>query len=487
LNLNRKTFSGIIWTFLDLLINKSIFFISTLVLARLLSPYEFGLIGMIMLFFTIGKTFVDSGLNVSLIRTLSPTNLEYSTIFYMNLILSITAYLFMYIISPYVALFYHQPILSSLIKIYCLGFIITAVRIIPSTKLTKEMNFKAITFLSFPGNLIGFFVGIWMALNGFKVWSIVGLYLSTQIVTTACFWIYSDWKPNFLFSTKIMIYHWNFSYKLMFSAQLNTFFDNIYNILIGKYFNINTLGYYERAYTYNNYPTSIFSGLISKLTLPLFSLLLNENNGNNKMRNVYRKVHMFSFYIMAPLMVGSIILADPIFTLLLGIKWKPVIPLFQIICLSNILYPIHSLNINLLSIYGKSNLFLKLEFFKKILVLILIFISIRFGVYGLVWSSVVASILALFINSYYTGGLISYYLKEQIFDILPSFLTSIIMAIFMYLVYINLDQYNLYIQILIPLFFGFIFYVTFSYFLQLEALKFTFNFIKSNLKNNDFS
>ena len=442
-----KSVSGTIWTLLDLIFNKAIYFIATLVLARLLGPSEFGLIGMIMVFFTIGTALVDSGLSVSLVRTPNLDDTEYSTIFYMNLAMSLIAYLFVFLTAPFVANFYAQPILESLIRIYCLGFIITALRMIAHAKLVREMNFKKIAILNIPGNIVGLFVGIWMAMNGFRVWSIVGLYLSTQIVATLIYWMFIKWRPKLVFSVEKMKYHWSFGYKLMISAQLNTVFDNIYNILIGKLYSVQSLGYYERAYALNNYPVSILSGIISKVSLPLLSQIAEDKQRTLK---VYRKILMLSFFISAPLMLGALVLAKPLFILFLGEQWIPAVPFFQILCLAYMLYPIHSLNINILSVYGKSNLFLKLEIIKKVMILILVLISVNFGIYGLIWSSVIASVASLFINTFYSGGLISYYTKDQLKDIMPTLIISIFMAIIMYVTHLFLIDYINLLQIAVP-------------------------------------
>lgn len=462
-----KSVSGTIWTLLDIIFNKAIYFIATLVLARLLGPSEFGLIGMIMVFFTIGTTLVDSGLSVSLVRTPNLDDAEYSTVFYMNLAMSLIAYLFVFVIAPFVADFYAQPILESLIRIYCLGFIITALRMIAQAKLVREMNFKKIAILNIPGNIVGVVFGVWMAMNGYRVWSIVGLYLSTQIVATLMYWVFIKWRPKLIFSVEKMKYHWSFGYKLMISAQLNTVFDNIYNILIGKLYSVQSLGYYERAYTLNNYPVSILSGIISKVSLPLLSQISEDKQRTLK---VYRKILMLSFFISAPLMLGALVLAKPLFILFLGEQWIPAVPFFQILCLAYILYPIHSLNINILSVYGKSNLFLKLEIIKKVMVVVLVLITVNFGIYGLVWSSVIASVAALFINTYYSGGLILYHTKDQLKDILPTLMISILMAIVMYFVSVFLSDYVSIVQIVVPAVLGVGVFAILSYITKNESL-----------------
>ncbi len=483
MSLALKSVSGTIWTLIDIIFNKAIYFIATLVLARLLGPSEFGLIGMIMVFFTIGTTMVDSGLSVSLVRTPNLDDAEYSTIFYMNLAMSLIAYLFVFVLAPFVADFYAQQILESLIRIYCFGFIITALRMIPQAKLVREMNFKKIAILNIPGNIVGLIVGVWMAMNGYRVWSIVGLYLSTQIVATLMYWVFMKWRPKFIFSVEKMKYHWSFGYKLMISAQLNTVFDNIYNILIGKLYSVQSLGYYERAYTLNNYPVSILSGIINKVSLPLLSQISDDKQRTLK---VYRIILMLSFFISAPLMLGALVLAKPLFNLVLGEQWIPAVPFFQILCLAYMLYPIHSLNINLLSVYGKSNLFLKLEIIKKIMILILVLISVNFGIYGLIWSSVIASLAALFINTFYSGGLISYYTKDQLKDIMPTLIISIFMAIAMHFVYMLLYDYINIIQIVVTSILGLFVFGILSYSTKNESF-FNIIFLIKNKKLNDTS
>jgi O-antigen/teichoic acid export membrane protein len=285
------------------------------------------------------------------------------------------------------------------------------------------------------------------------------LFLSTQITATITYWIFYNWRPSFVFSTECMKTHWKFGYKLMISAQINTIFENIYNILIGKFYSVQTLGYYERAYTLNNYPISILSLIIGKVSLPLFSQIKDDKE---KLGEVYNKIVLMAFYITAPIMLGALALAKPLFELVLGKQWLPAVPLFQILCLSYILYPIHSLNINILTAFGKSGLFLKLEIYKKIVLVILVIIGVNFGIYGLVWSSVVSSIVSLFINTYYTGHLISYTTLKQLRDLLPTLIMAVIMASVTYFLYFQLNDYVLIVQLIVPTFFGFLTYIFMS-------------------------
>jgi O-antigen/teichoic acid export membrane protein len=476
LSLAKQSFKGVTWTLLDIIFNKAIYFLSTLILARLLGPSEFGILGMITIFFTIGTTLVDSGLSVSIVRTISPNKIEYSTIFYLNIILSLGAYLLMFIIAPYVAQFYEQEILTNLIRIYCTGFLITALRMIPQSVLIKEMDFKKIAIFNIPGNVIGLIVGVLMAVNGYKVWSIVGLFLSTQLTSTLVYLFFSKWRPSFYFSKKYVKKHWIFGYKLMLSAQINTIFENIYYVLIGKYFTVKSLGYYDRAYTLNNYPISILSLIVSKVSLPLFS---NIQDDKIRFRVVFRKIQLFTFFLSAPIMLGALVLAKPLILVLMGEGWIDAIPFFQILCLAYVLFPIHTLNINILNAFGKSNTFLKIEIIKKIITVILVIAGMQFGIMGLVWSNVIGSMMSLLINTHFCGDVISYNSKNQILDLMPTFLIAVIMAIIIYLCSYFLVDLSSLLQLLLLTILGLILFLGLSYLTKNESL-FTFlDFIKS--------
>ena len=430
MSLIKKSAVGAAWTFFDVIVNKAIFFTSTLVLARILDPSDFGVLGMIMVFFAVGAALIDSGLSVSIIRTDRPTDVEYSTVFYLNLILSALAYLVVFIAAPYIAKFYNQDLLVSLIRVYCIGFIISAFRLIPTAVLVRNMDFKKITIYNIPGNIVGFVVGVLMAQNGYKVWSIVGLFLSTQIVSTFIYFFFGKWKPVLRFSRKYAIFHWDFGYKLMISTQINIVFENIYNVLIGRYYGVETLGYYERAYTLCNYPMSILTIVANKISLPLFSQITDDSV---KTRITFRRVLLFSFFLSTPLMLGAIVVAEPLIYLVLGDKWGSAVAIFQVLCLSYVWYPIHFLNINILSVSGRSDLFLKLELLKKVLLIITVVIGISFGIKGLVWSSVAASTLSVLLNTYYSGKIFDYSGKDQLLDLFPTLSISVITALVLYI------------------------------------------------------
>jgi O-antigen/teichoic acid export membrane protein len=443
--------NGAIWTFIDILINKGAYFIATIVLAGILGPKEFGLIGMIMLFISIGNTLIDSGMSTSLIRSNNVTENEYSTVFITNILMSVLVYLILFFIAPFIASFYEQPILINVIKWYCLGFVITSLRSIHNVKLMKEMEFRKITILNLPGIIISVIVAIWMGYKGYGIWSLVSLFLINQFISTVLFWLFIKWKPSFYFDFANYKDHFKFGYKLTLSALLNTVFENIYNILIGKFYNVKTLGFYERAYTFNNYPVSILSGIILKVSLPSLTSIKGDEV---RLQKAYKSIMQMSFLISASGLAFAALLAHQIVKLFLGDQWLALVPLFQVLSISFMFYPIHSLNINILSIFGRSDLFLKLEVVKKIMILIVVAICFNFGVIGLVWSSVINSILALIINTHYSGRFLNYPTKNQLLDLLPTLATVLVTVSVVYGFQLAIAPTNLILQIVLSFVIG---------------------------------
>ncbi len=443
--------NGAIWTFIDILINKGAYFIATIILAGILGPKEFGLLGMIMLFISIGNTLIDSGMSTSLIRSNNVTENEYSTVFITNIVMSVLVYLILFFIAPFIASFYEQPILINVIKWYCLGFVITSLRSIHNVKLMKEMEFRKIMILNLPGIIISVIVAIWMGYKGYGIWSLVSLFLINQFISTVLFWLFIKWKPSFYFDFANYKDHFKFGYKLTLSALLNTVFENIYNILIGKFYNVKTLGFYERAYTFNNYPVSILSGIILKVSLPSLTSIKGDEV---RLQKAYKSIMQMSFLISASGLAFAALLAHQIVKLVLGEQWLPIVPLFHVLSVSFMFYPIHSLNINILSVFGRSDLFLKLEVVKKIMILIVVAICFNFGVIGLVWSSVINSILALIINTHYSGRFLNYPTKNQLLDLLPTLATILATVSVVYCFQLVIAPTNLILQIVLSFVIG---------------------------------
>lgn len=460
MSLKKKTFSGVIWSFADTFLVRALIFIAMILLARWLGPDEFGLVGMIAVFIAIGRTLTDSGMTNSLIRTKEPDKADYSTVFFVNLLMSLLVYGVIYFSAPFIAKFFDQPILTGVVRLYCLIFLLIALSAVQLAILTKEMNFNKITKLNFPSTVIGVSVGLYLGYNEYGVWSIVWMYLIIEGIRSILLWIFSNWKPEFIFSKSKFKFHYKFGYKLMLSSLLDTVFKNLYNILIGKFFSAQTLGYYERSKQFSEYPSSTLTGVLGRVTYPMLSEIQDDTT---RLKIVYRKIIRISFFIIAPLMLGGAAIAKPLFLLVLGEEWLPAVFFFQILSLAMMLYPIHAFNLNILKVYGRSDLFLKLEIIKKSIILFTVIIAFQFGILGLVWNSVFTSFAALGINMYYSSRLINYTVTQQIKDLSLTFFIAIVTALLMYQIVNLLPETLLILQLIIASICGFIFYSVINY------------------------
>jgi O-antigen/teichoic acid export membrane protein len=453
LDLKKQSINGVIWTFIDILINRGAYFIATIVLAGILGPKEFGLLGMIMVFVAIGNSLVDSGMSTSLLRSNNVSENDYSTVFITNILMSVLVYIILFFSAPYIAFFYKQPVLVGVIRWYCLGFVITSFRSIHSVRLMKEMKFKKLTLLDLPGIVCSVVIAVWMGYSSYGIWSLVALFLINQIVSTITYWIFIKWRPNLYFDFENYKKHFRFGYKLVLSSQINTIFENVYNVIIGKFYSVQMLGFYERAYTFNNYPISVLSGTIMKVSLPSLVLVKNDSE---RLQNAYKNIMQMTFLLSASCLSFASLLAPQIFTLILGKKWLEIVPLFQVLSICFVFYPIHSLNINVLNVFGRSDLFLKLEIVKKMMLVVVVAICFSFGIMGLVWASAINSVLALIINTHYGGKFLNYPTKNQLLDLLP---TIIIVFLSILIVY-GFEQIYCSKNIFLDIFFSFIVFLS---------------------------
>ena len=472
-------FQGMLWTFTDMFIVKGIAFIAGIYLARVLGPEEFGLIGMISIFVAIGTSLVESGLSSSIIRASKVDKTDFSTVFYVNVLMSVLVYLIVYVSAPLIANFYNQEILIDVIRLFCISFLITGLSSVQLAILNRKMLFKTITYYNIPATVAGIIVGIYLGFNNYGVWSLVWMHITTKIILSFLLWLKSDWKPGLDFSFYKLKYHYYFGYKLLLAGLLNKFYLNIYNIIIGKYFSIQTIGFYERSSSYNNYSSDVLTGIIKKVTFPLLS---NIKHDKIKLSEVYKKILGLTILVSAPIMIGLAAIAKPLFLFFLGEEWLRAVAFFQILSIASVLYPIHSLNLNILKVYGRSDLFLKLEVYKKIIATICIVISFQFGIIGLVWSSVIASIISLLINTKYSGELINYNTKSQLYDMLPVCLIAFVTGIIMINSVFLLAGFSLILQIIITSFVGLIFYLFLNYLLKVKAFMYGIELIKQYKK-----
>ena len=424
--LRQKVRSGLVWTATELIVTRGTKLTTAIVLTRLLLPSEFGLIALIMIFIAIGNALVDGGLGNSIINDNKSTDIDFSTVFYINLCASVLIYILLFLFSPLIASFFEEPTLAKIMRAYGLTIIITAFTAVQKSILIKNMAFKKLTTLSLPGIFIGSLIAIILAYNDYGIWSLVFLEISTQLVTSILIWVKSIWAPSWTFNIKKAKYHWSYGYKLMLSSILNSLFTEIYSILIGKKFSISALGYYNRARAYNIYGVDLVSSIISKVSFPLLSSIKKDIE---KVSKAYRSILKSVFFIVTPIMFTLGVVAEPLFLFLFSEKWLESVKYFQILTLSSILIPIHSFNINIFKVLSRTDLFLKIEVIKTILMTGVMLIGIFYGLDEFIWAMVASSYISLFINSYYSKRLIGYKTVTQLRDMLPTFIISAFSAL----------------------------------------------------------
>ena len=441
-SLKDKTVRGVGWSFIDNIASSGITFLVGLILARLLTPEEYGVMAMIAIFIAVSNSIIDSGFSNALIRKVHINRIDYNTVFYFNIVVSIVLYISLFLASPAISVFFKEPILMEVMRIIGFILIINALSIIPRTIFVRNVNFKTQTKVSLISS-------IGMALAGMGVWSLVGQQLSRQLLNTLFLWIFCKWHPNFEFSIKSFNELFGFGSKLLLSGLINTIYKNIYYIIIGRFYASSILGQYTRAEQFNTIFSSNLTTVVQRVSYPVLSSIQEESE---RLREAYRKVIKTTMLISFACMLGLAAVAKPLILILIGAKWLPAVYFLQIICFAGMLYPLHAINLNILQVKGRSDLFLKLEIIKKIIAVGPIMIGIYCGIEYMLWGSVVISFIAYFLNSYYSAGLIDYPAIDQLKDILPTFLTSLTVAFIMWCV--SLLDWSVYLLLPIQLVLG---------------------------------
>lgn len=424
-SLKNKTVKGVGWSFIDNLSSSGITFLVGLVLARLLTPSEYGIMAILTIFIAVSNSIVDSGFSNALIRKTDARRVDYNTVFLFNLLISGLLYVVLFLAAPAISQFFKEPLLVEVMRVIGWVLVINALAIIPRTLFVKEVNFKTQTKVSLIASISSGVIGIGMALAGLGVWSLVGQQLSRQLLNTLFLWIYCTWRPAWEFSMQSFKELFGFGSKLLLSGLLDTVFKEIYSLVIGRCYTSAQLGQYTRANQFNQIFSSNLTTVIQRVSYPVLSSIQNEPE---RLREAYRKVIKSTMLISFACMLGLAAVARPLILILIGEKWLPAVGFLQIICFSGMLFPLHAINLNILQVKGRSDLFLRLEIIKKIIAVGPLVLGVLFSIEYMLWGSVCTSLIAYFLNSYYSADLINYPTKEQIKDILPTFLVSFVTA-----------------------------------------------------------
>jgi len=422
MSLKEKTIRGLSWSFVDNFVVQIVTFIVGIVLARLLAPSEYGIIAYITFFVAISSSLVDCGFTAALIRKIGCSSTDCSTVFYYNLSVAIILYILLLLLAPMAESYFKAPGFALILRVAGLSLVVNAMGSIQQTLMTKHIDFKTKTKISLCANILAGIIAIILAYKDFGAWSLVWRILLGDLFTTSFLWLFNDWRPGLVFSVKSFRELFGFGYKLALSGLIDTIFNNIFSPIIGKNFSPETLGQYTRASHYRSLFSSTLTSNIQRVTYPVLSTLQNDPE---KLKLGYRKMIKSTMIITFACMLGLAAIAKPLILIMIGEKWLPCVPYLQLGCFSSMLYPLHAMNLNIITVKGRSDLFLKLEIIKKALFVPIIFIGIYLGIYALLIGNIILGIIAYFLNSYYSADLIRYPTKEQIMDILPLFLVSL--------------------------------------------------------------
>lgn len=429
-SLKNKTIKGVGWSAADAFLGQGVTFIVGLVLARLLSPDEYGLIGICLIFTTVLNGIVDSGFSNALIRKKEVTDEDYNTMFVTNMVISIVLYVILFICAPLVSEFFHREELTALVRATGLILFFNALSITQVTILTKEINFKTKTKASFVSAVLSGVIGIAMAFMGYGVWALVAQQLSKQLFYTICLWFLNKWCPKFTFYKKSFKYMWGFGWKLLASGILNNVWNQLYQVVIGRFYSPATLGQYTRAQEYAGLCSQNLTTIVQRVTFPVLSELQDDKK---KLLVSYRKLVKVSMFVTVICMFALGAMAEPMIFSLIGSQWHQAATFLPFICITMSLYPLHAINLNMLQVQGRSDLFLYLEIVKKINSLIPIFIGVFVGVYWMLCASIFTGFIAFLLNSWFTGKFLNYSSWQQLKDVLPSYLIAFFIGFIVYL------------------------------------------------------
>lgn len=476
-NNKNNVISSLFWKFAERIGAQGVNLIVSIILARILAPEEYGIVALVTIFITISNVFIESGFGTALIQKKDADNLDFSSVFYCNIVISIILYLIIFFASPLIAKFYNMQLLIPILRVLAISVLIASVKSVQHAYVSRNMMFKKFFASTLIGTLVSAVIGIWMAYKGYGVWALVTQQLLNTIIDTIVLWITVKWRPILKFSLERLKCLFKFGWKMLCSGLMDTIYNELYGLAIGKIYSADQLAFYNRANQFPKLITVNIDGSISSVMLPALS---NEQDNKEKLKNMVRRAIKTSSFLLFPMMIGLAVVAEPLVKIILTDKWLPAVPLLQLLCFSYALWPIHTINLQAISALGRSDIFLKLEIIKKAIGIIALLISCPFGIMIMVIMKIVTSIISMFINSYPNKKLLNYSLREQIKDIFPAMLLSLFMGMVVYLV--GLIKINIIVLLLIQVLIGIIIYLTIAYLSKMEALMYFINKFKIRMK-----
>ena len=471
--------SNLIWRLAERSGAQIISFVVSMILARILAPEVYGTLSLIMVFTVILYVFVDSGLGNALIQKKDADDLDFSTVFYTNLVFCVLLYGFMFVAAPLISKFYNNTSLTALIRVLSLTLIISGVKNVQQAYVSRNMMFKKFFFATLGGTVTAAIVGIVLAYQGYGAWALVAQQIVNMSIDTCVLWFTVRWRPKKQFSFERLKGLFSFGSKLLASSLLDAGYKSLRQLVIGKMYSSADLAFYERG---DKFPNFIVNNINASLDSVLLPTMAKEQESREQVKKMVRRSIMMSTYIMAPLMMGMAFAAPTIIETLLTEKWLSCVTYLRIFCISYMFYPIHTANLNAIKALGRSDIFLKLEIIKKTIGITLLIVSLKYGVFFIAISELVSSVFAQMVNSWPNKKLLGYSYLEQLFDIMPSIIIAIIMGIVV--LFVEKIQMMLVLKLVFEIVIGFIVYFVLSFVLKLEAFQYLWEIIKPERKDN---
>ena len=471
---SNRTLVNFIWRFAERCGAQLVTFIVSIVLARILTPSDYGTIALVTVFTTILQVFIDSGLSTALIQKKDADDLDFSSVFYFNFVICIILYLIMFVSAPFIADFYKDSSLVSIVRVISLTLIISGVKGVQQSYVSRHMLFKRFFFSTLGGTIFSAVLGIIMAYAGFGVWAIVFQQLSNNAIDTLILWITVKWRPIKKFSWSRLKNLLSFGWKMLASSLLDTVYNNLRNMIIGKLYTSADLAFYNQG---DRFPKLIVTNINTSIDSVLLPTMSNEQDNHVRVKDMTRRAIKISTYIMAPLMIGLAFCAKPIVQIVLTDKWLPCVPYLQTFCISYLFWPIHTANLNAIKAMGRSDLFLKLEVIKKFIGMILLLITMNISVMAMAYSLLISGLISQVINSWPNRYLLKYSYIDQIKDILPNIVMALIMGGFVYFIsYLNLP---ILVSLVVQILSGGIIYLILSILTKNDSFIYLINILKS--------
>ena len=474
MNMKHNVFTNLIWRFAERCGAQLVAFIVSIVLARMLSPEIYGVVELITVFTTILQVFVDSGLGSALIQKKDADDLDFSTVFYANIVFCGVLYVLLFLCAPLIAGFYNDMSLISLIRVLGITIIVSGVKNIQQAYVSQNMMFKKFFFSTLGGTIAAAFVGIPMALLGCGVWALVTQQIINVTIDTAILWLTVRWRPQRKFSVMRLKALFSYGWKLLLSSLIDIGYNNARQLVIGKMYSSADLAYYNKG---QQFPQLIVANINSSIDSVLFPAMASVQDNCQNIKQMTRKSVKVSMYIMAPLMMGLAFTADSVVKLVLTDKWLACVPYLRIFCISYMFWPIHTANLNAIKAMGRSDLFLKLEIMKKSVGIILLLITMWFGTMAMAYSFLLSSVCSQIINAWPNRKLLDYGYTEQLKDILSSIILAVSMGVMVWCV--SLIDLPILLTLIIQVVFGIIIYLIGSMVFRIDS----FIYVKETLKS----